>query len=179
MFGIILAPRGSPAPCPCPDLDRLNLFPRGETTGPEDREEPTAGSSRGWLTAGEPSPGLRSFNSKSRRSRKAHIERARRLLAADLTYIAHPSFDDPSAGDAILAPSPASETAGPDRALASCDADAAPSRGTRSPSREQEAHVFRKMNYLKCLACRIRDRIDPDSPDRVDLDQIERLQAEA
>ena len=39
--------------------------------------------------------------------------------------------------------------------------------------------MFRKMNYLKCLACRIRDRIDPDSPDRVDLDQIERLQAEA
>ena len=35
------------------------------------------------------------------------------------------------------------------------------------------------MNYLKCLACRIRDRIDPDSPDPVDLDQIERLQSEA
>ena len=103
MFGIILATRGSPAPCPRPDLDRLNLFSRGETTGPEDREEPTAGSRRGRLTAGEPSPGLRSFDSKSRRSRKAHIERARRLLAADLTYIAHPSFDDPSAGDAILA----------------------------------------------------------------------------
>ena len=179
MFGIILTTRGSPAPCPRPDLDRLNLFPRGETTGPEDREEPTAGSGRGRQIAGEPSPGLRIFDSKSRRSRKAHIARAHRLLAADPTYIAHPSFDDPSAGEAILAPAPASETAGPDRALASCDADAAPSRGTRLPSRKQEAHVFRKMNYLKCLACRIRDRIDPDSPDRVDLDRIERLQAEA
>ena len=40
-----------------------------------------------------------------------------------------------------------------------------PSQGTRIPSRQQEAHMFRKMNYLKCLACRIRDRIDPDSPD--------------
>ena len=35
------------------------------------------------------------------------------------------------------------------------------------------------MNYLKCLACRIRDRIDPDSPVPVDLDEIERLQIEA
>ena len=112
MFGIILTTRGSPAPCRHPDLDRVNLFPRGGTTGPEDREEPTAGSRRGWLTAGEPSPGLRSFDSKSRRSRKAHIERARRLLAADLTYIAHPSFDDPSARDAILAPCPGLETPG-------------------------------------------------------------------
>ena len=179
MFGIILTTRGSPAPCPRPDLDRLNLFPRGETTGPEDREEPTAGSRRGWLTAGEPSPGLRSFDSKSRRSRKAHIERARRLLAADLTYIAHPSFDDPSAGDAILAPAPGLETPVLDRTPVSRHDHADSSHGTRIPSREQEAHVFRKMNYLKCLACRIRDRIDPDSPDRVGLDQIERLQAEA
>jgi RNA polymerase primary sigma factor len=35
------------------------------------------------------------------------------------------------------------------------------------------------MNYLKCLASRIRDRIDPDSPVPVDLDEIERLQIEA
>jgi RNA polymerase primary sigma factor len=35
------------------------------------------------------------------------------------------------------------------------------------------------MNYLKCLAGRIRDRIDPDSPDRGDLDEVERLQFEA
>ena len=57
--------------------------------------------------------------------------------------------------------------------------DADSSRRTRLPSREQEAHQFRKMNYLKCLARRICDRIDPDSPDRRDLDKIERLLAEA
>ena len=59
------------------------------------------------------------------------------------------------------------------------DPDADSSRDVRLPSREREAHQFRKMNYLKCLACRIRERIDPDSPDRSDLDKIERLQAEA
>jgi RNA polymerase primary sigma factor len=59
------------------------------------------------------------------------------------------------------------------------DGDADTSRGARFPSREQEAHQFRKMNYLKCLACRIRDRIDPDYPVSIDLDEIERLRAEA
>ena len=179
MFGIILTRRGSPAPRSRPDLDRIILFPRGETTGPEDREEPTAGSARGRQTAGGPSPGLRIFESKSRRSREAHIGRARRLLAADLTYIAHPSFDDPSAGYAILAPAPGLETPGLDRTSVSRHDHADSSHGTRIPSREQEAHMFREMNYLKYLACRIRDRIDPDSPDPGDLDEIERLQAEA
>ena len=124
-------------------------------------------------------PGLRIFEPKSRRSRKADIGRARRLLAADLTYIAHPSFDDPSARDAILAPSPGIETPGLDRTPATHGSDTDSSRGTRLPSREQEAHLFRKMNYLKYLARRIRDRIDPDSPVPGDLDEIERLQAEA
>ena len=34
-------------------------------------------------------------------------------------------------------------------------------RGAPILSREQEAHLFRQMNYLKCLAARLRDRIDP------------------
>ena len=29
------------------------------------------------------------------------------------------------------------------------------------------------MNYLKFLAARIRDRIDPDAPDPADLDEVE------
>ena len=39
--------------------------------------------------------------------------------------------------------------------------------------------MFRRLNYLKYLAHRIRDRIDPDAPAPVDLDEIERLRAEA
>jgi RNA polymerase primary sigma factor len=58
-------------------------------------------------------------------------------------------------------------------------ADADSSRGTQLLSREQEAHLFRKMNFLKHLARRIRDRIDPDSPVPADLDEVERLQVEA
>ena len=109
--------------------------------------------------------------------------RARRILGTELTYIAHPSFDDPGARDAILAPMPA-----PDVAQAP--------RRTRAPaglppylaslyhegpllSREQEAHLFRKMNYLKYLASRLRDRIDPARARTADLDEIERHLDEA
>ena len=179
MFGIILTARSSPATRRRADVERIILFPRTDTTGPEDLVGPAAASPRVRQAGGEPSPGLRTFPPKSRRSRKADIGRARRLLATNLTYIAHPSFDDPSAHDAILAPSPGIETPGLDRTPVSQEPDTDFSRGTQLPSREQEAHQFRKMNYLKCLARRICDRIDPDSPDRRVLDEIERLQIEA
>jgi RNA polymerase primary sigma factor len=179
MFGITMTSRGSPTMRRHPDLDRVILFPRLETTSPEDLEGPIAGSTRGRHTAGEPLPGLRIFESNSRRSRKADIGRTRRLLDGDLTYIAHPSFDDPSARDVILAPSPGIETPGLDRTPATHGSDTDSSRATRPPCREEEAHRFRKMNYLKYLARRICDRIDPDSPVPSDLDEVERLQAEA
>jgi RNA polymerase primary sigma factor len=46
-------------------------------------------------------------------------------------------------------------------------------------SREQEVHLFRKMNYLKYRAARLRDRIDPACPRTADLDAFERLLEEA
>ena len=46
-------------------------------------------------------------------------------------------------------------------------------------SREQEAHLFRKMNYLKYQANQLRERIDPTRAKTADLDEIERLQEEA
>ena len=179
MFGVILTTRGSPATRNRPDLDRIILFPRLETTSPEELEGPIARFRPARQTDGEPLPGLGMFPPKSRRSRKADIERARRLLATDLTYIAHSSFDDSNTGEAILALAPGPEIPKRDRTPAPRDPDADSSRRPGIPSREREAHEFRKMNYLKYLACRIRDRIDPDSPDRRDLDKIERLLAKA
>ncbi len=46
-------------------------------------------------------------------------------------------------------------------------------------AREQEAHLFRKMNYLKYLANQLRDSIDPAKARTADLDEIERLGEEA
>jgi RNA polymerase primary sigma factor len=179
MFEVIQTRRGSPARRNRPDLDRIILFPRLEVTSSDELEEPTAGFPPGRQPGGTPIPGLGMFPPKSPRSRKADIERARRLLAADLTFIPHCSFDDPGAGEVILAVAPVLEIPNLNQTPAPRNSDADSSRRPGIPSREREAHEFRKMNYLKYLACRIRDQIDPDSPDRWCLDEIERLQIEA
>jgi RNA polymerase primary sigma factor len=115
--------------------------------------------------------------SRAHQDNPADAIRARRLLGTELRYIAHPSFDDPGAHEAILAPMPA-------------PAVARPPRRTKAPegmppnlaslydegallSREQEAHLFRKMNYLKARASRLRDRIDSARARTTDLDEIE------
>ena len=96
----------------------------------------------------------------------------------ELTSIAHPSFDDPGAHVSILAPMPAPDVAqAPRRTKASAGLPPyLASLYHEGPllSREREAHLFRKMNYLKSRASRLRDRIDPDRARTSDLDQIER-----
>ena len=46
-------------------------------------------------------------------------------------------------------------------------------------TRTQEAHLFRKMNYLKYRARKLRDTLDANRPERRLMDQIERLYDEA
>ncbi len=46
-------------------------------------------------------------------------------------------------------------------------------------TRKQEAHLFRKMNYLKYKATRLRGKLDPARPKRSLMDQIERHYDEA
>ncbi len=108
--------------------------------------------------------------------------RARRLLETPLEYMPHPSFDDPAARDEIFGPMPGPD----DRQVARVREipDGLPpylASLYEAPllSREQEAHLFRKMNYLKSLAVRLRDRIDPADVRAAALDEVERLQAEA
>ena len=124
--------------------------------------------------------GLTIFGSKSRTARETDCGRPRRILGTELNYIAHPSFEDPSTHDAILAPAPEPVDAqAPGRIKPALCCHLGGFRGAPILSREQETHLFRKMNYLKCLAGRIRDRIDPHHPAAADLDEIERLQTEA
>jgi RNA polymerase sigma factor (sigma-70 family) len=107
--------------------------------------------------------------------------RARRLLEVKLEFMPHPSFGDPKARAAILGPMP--------------EVDPRSLRRTKAPrglppylsslyevpllAREQEAHLFRKMNYLKYLASLIRRRLEPTRAKTADLDEVERLQEEA
>jgi RNA polymerase primary sigma factor len=146
----------------------------------------TRGPSRPWRTSG-PSPGpsipLGTRDGTCDRTlasldHPTDTIRAGRLLGTEIRYIAHPSFDDPGARDAILAPMPAPD---PDRAPRRTEDSAGlppylASLYHEGPllSRAQEAHLFRKMNYLKSRAGRLRDRIDPARPRAADLDEIER-----
>src|SRR5262249_47567277 len=104
MFVIITTSRGSPPARGRHDFEWVILFPRTNTMPPGDREGSAAGPPRVRKAPGDPSPTLRVFESKSEGPSGSHLGRAHRLLAADLTYIAHPSFDDPTAREAILAP---------------------------------------------------------------------------
>jgi RNA polymerase primary sigma factor len=108
--------------------------------------------------------------------------RAAKLSSARLKFVNHPSFDDPSAKSAILAPYSDLTRGGclgpvslPFRLAPLPEAEVA------APflSREQEAHLFRKMNYLKCRANRLDEQLDKGNPNAVDLEELERLQTEA
>ena len=46
-------------------------------------------------------------------------------------------------------------------------------------NREQEQHLFRKFNFLKCRASMLRDKMDPTRAKSTEMDEIERLYEEA
>jgi RNA polymerase primary sigma factor len=123
-----------------------------------------------------------SLSSEWRSARLGPIPRVRRILGARLRYVDHPSFADPAARDTILAPWPDSVDDQVARRLQPSEESTAVPAGVSSApflSREQEAYLFRKMNYLKFRASRLKERLDPEWPDPGDLDEIEQLQSEA
>lgn len=103
-------------------------------------------------------------------------ERAAKVLELSLDYIGNADFDDESLHDAIMGDMPVSSEA---------------SRKVRAPSglppylaslydvpllnREQEYHLFRKMNYLKHVASKMRTELDPKAPLIELMDSIESL----
>jgi RNA polymerase primary sigma factor len=160
-------------------VPRPGTAPEGEPVAPESlavtaRRLPRAAPIR--QTTEQPlrsSPGAR---------RASLAARASRLLDARLEFVDHPSFDDPEARDTILGPSPEPGGGSATRRGKSPETLRPPPAGfCDAPllSREQEAHLFRKMNYLKSLARRLRDRIDPARARAAELDEIERLLREA
>ncbi len=91
--------------------------------------------------------------------------RARGIIGTRLNYIDHPSFDDPTARDAILAPLTDLADDQVSRPLQSSEWLAPLTAGrSRAPLlyREQEALQFRLMNYLKRRANQLREQLDPD-----------------
>jgi RNA polymerase sigma factor (sigma-70 family) len=89
---------------------------------------------------------------------------AQRLLDRPLDYIYHASFDDPSLEAENLAPMPNAETYEGQRRQMRIPKDAPPELASLYEvpllSKEQEQHLFRKMNFLKHKAAKLRARLE-------------------
>jgi len=119
--------------------------------------------------------------------------RAQRLLEQPLDYIPHPSFDDGSLETEMLAPMPDAGGYEAKRRAMHVPRDVPPELAScyEYPllSKEQEQHLFRKMNLLKHKAAKLRNQLRKDGveaneidPSRVrnqTLKEIEDLQKEA
>lgn len=114
--------------------------------------------------------------------------RAARLLRQNFDYIYHPSFDEPGVAEDVLGPMPDFAKWEAQRLSMKAPRDVPPELAPlyEMPllNREQEAHQFRQMNYLKHLLKRHADRlrkpdgvIDAEKVRTADLDRIEELQA--
>lgn len=106
--------------------------------------------------------------------------RARRIIELPLDFIPNPQFGRAGVEKSYLGEMPASETA---------------TKKTRLPSglppylaslyevplltREQEAHLFRKFNYLKFKATKLREQLDPARAKSSVMDEIESLYDQA
>jgi RNA polymerase primary sigma factor len=106
--------------------------------------------------------------------------RAKRILELPLDYMHHESFDNPANEAEFLGPTPVPET---------------PTRKLRSPAglppylaalyevpllaREQEMHLFRKFNYLKHKASKLRETLNPAAARTAEMNEIESLYEEA
>jgi RNA polymerase sigma factor (sigma-70 family) len=110
--------------------------------------------------------------------------RARNLVREEFKYIPHKSFEDPSKVSEILGPMPGQEEYEAARAKAAANMpkdlppELAPLYKVPLLTREQEAHLFRKMNFLKHEAEKLRRSIDPARARSSDLDRLEELNRE-
>ncbi len=109
--------------------------------------------------------------------------RARRMLEARITFVGHPDFEDSTATAGALGPGtgPVGPGEAPDRdrareVLPFSDADF---QDGKFLTREQEVHLFRKMNFLKYQAAQLHEAINPSLARSADLDRIEELLREA
>lgn len=118
----------------------------------------------------------------ARVQRVANELRALRLLEQKLDFMLDPSFELPGVESEILAPLPGlveGKAVRRGRAPEGLPPYLASLYDVPLLSRQQEAHMFRKMNYLKYRASLLRGTLDPARARTADLDEIERLQAEA
>lgn len=106
--------------------------------------------------------------------------RAKRLLDQPIEFMFHASFEAPNADHVILGPAPQNaEKHAAFRAPPGLPPYLAQLYSIPLLSKEQEAYHFRKMNYLKFRAARLRDQLDVSRAKTRVMDQIERSLDEA
>jgi RNA polymerase sigma factor (sigma-70 family) len=109
--------------------------------------------------------------------------RARRLLDQPLDYIYHASFDNPGGESEILAPMPSLAEYETQKLKMRAPKDAPPEQVSLYEfpllNKEQEQHLFRKMNFLKHKASLLRARLDPTRARIQEIKAIEDLQEQA
>ncbi|MGQ0636468.1 MAG: sigma-70 family RNA polymerase sigma factor [Planctomycetaceae bacterium] len=106
--------------------------------------------------------------------------RAKRLLDQPIEFMFHPSFEAAGAADEILGSPPAvREKSSAFRPPPGLPPYLAQLYSIPLLSKEQEAYYFRKMNYLKFCAARLRDQLDVSRAKSRVMDQIERSLDEA
>ena len=111
--------------------------------------------------------------------------RAEKIFETKIEIMLSPEFEAPDAAEFILSPLPENVNGadGKPKRLPKPPADTPPYLAalyaTPLLNREQEYHLFRKMNFLKYRAESLRNDLDSDWPDLLLIDQIEALLAEA
>ena len=107
-------------------------------------------------------------------------ERAEQLFEQPIDYMDSPEFHKPDAERKIMGPPPEVEKKGtrvkPPPGLPPYLASL---YSLPLLTREEEGYYFRKMNYLKYKAVKLRDKIDRSRPRSRDLDQLETFVAKA
>jgi RNA polymerase primary sigma factor len=109
--------------------------------------------------------------------------RAESLVRQPVDYMHSAEFDDPANEPTILGPMPGEEefVAKAQTMAAPKDVDPAMAYLYGKPllSREQEAHVFRKMNFLKFKRNKLQSKLDPTRARVQDLAEIDDLTQQA
>ena len=112
--------------------------------------------------------------------------RTRQILEKPFRFFHCPDFDDPKKKEEILGDMPNLEQFEKERkkvyALRNTEkvsAEMRPCYEEALLTREQEFHLFRKMNYFKYKAKKIMERLNPNRPNRRLVEAAEKLLAEA
>ncbi|HZZ28203.1 MAG TPA: sigma-70 family RNA polymerase sigma factor [Pirellulales bacterium] len=107
--------------------------------------------------------------------------RAQRILELPLDYMSNPYFGREGAEKTILGPMPQLDQPAPKKMRLPSGLPPYLASLYEVPllNREQEGHLFRKFNYLKFKATRLRQKLDPAHARSSEMDEIERLYDQA